>query len=261
VAAAGSDELGEVVTAFNQMQRDLGESRERLVKAEKESAWRDMARQVAHEVKNPLTPMRLAAEHLRRAWRDEVPDFGDVLERGVDLIVRQIESLQRIATAFSDFARFPARKREPVDLAALVGEVLDLWQGAPQISVVRRIEPGLPPVAADHDELRRVIVNLAKNAVEAMEDRPGTLTVSLERKDALLVLTMTDDGPGIPAEVLPRLFEPYFSTKTKGTGLGLALVKRAVDDLGGTIDVTSRPGQGTTVVVSLPAMAAAAARP
>jgi signal transduction histidine kinase len=255
VPGGGPDELGEVVAAFNQMQSDLGESRARLVKAEKESAWRDMARQVAHEVKNPLTPMRLAAEHMRRAWRDKVPHFDDVLERGVDLVVRQTESLQRIAGAFSDVARFPSRKREPVDVPAVVDEVLDLWKGAPDVEIRREIARPLPPVSADPDELRRVVGNLVKNAVEAMEGRKGTLTAKLSRDAGFLVLTLADDGPGIPDEILPRLFEPYLSTKTKGTGLGLAIVKRAIDDLGGTIAIESRHGVGTTVTVRLPVAA------
>ncbi len=252
VPGAGPDELGEVVTAFNQMQRDLGESRAKLVKAEKEAAWRDMARQVAHEVKNPLTPMRLAAEHLRRAWRDKVPQFDEVLERGVELIVRQTESLQRIATAFSDFARFPNRRREPVDVASLLDEVLDLWRGAESLVIQREIGRPLPSLPADPDELRRVLVNLANNAVEALEGRKGTLTARLAQEGASLVLTIGDDGPGIPDEILPRLFEPYLSTKTKGTGLGLAICKRAIEDLGGTIAIESRRGEGTTVTVRLP---------
>jgi signal transduction histidine kinase len=252
VPVTGADELGEVVGAFNQMQHDLGESRAKLVRAEKEAAWRDMARQVAHEVKNPLTPMRLAAEHLRRAWRDKVPQFDEVLERGVDLIVRQTESLQRIATAFSDFARFPNRRREPVDLPSLLDEVLDLWRGSPGLDIRREVERPLPPLAADPDELRRVLVNLAKNSVEALEGRNGTLSAKLVRVSDSLVLTFADDGPGIPDEILPRLFEPYLSTKTKGTGLGLAICKRAVEDLGGTIGIESRAGAGTTVTVRLP---------
>jgi signal transduction histidine kinase len=256
VPGAGPDELGEVVAAFNQMQSDLGESRARLVKAEKESAWRDMARQVAHEVKNPLTPMRLAAEHLRRAWRDKAPNFDDVLERGVDLIVRQTESLQRIAGAFSDFARFPSRRREPVDVPAIVDEVLDMWREAPGVVVRRALERPSPQLSADPDELRRAFGNLVKNAVEAMDGRGGTLTATLSRQGEALVLVLADDGPGIPDEMLPRLFEPYLSTKTKGTGLGLAIAKRAVEDVGGTIAIESRAGVGTTVTVRLPIVAA-----
>ena len=252
VPGSGPDELGEVVASFNRMQRDLGESRERLVRAEKESAWRDMARQIAHEVKNPLTPMRLAAEHLRRAWRDKVPKFDEVLERSVDLIVRQTESLQRIASAFSDFARFPVRRREPVDVGAVLDEVLDMWRDVPSLTIAREIERPLPPMSADPDEIRRVLVNLTKNAVEALDGRPGRMAATLARRGGDLVLTLADDGPGIPQDVLPRLFEPYLSTKTKGTGLGLAICRRAVEDLSGTISIESRAGAGTTVTVRLP---------
>jgi len=259
VPGSGPDELGEVVASFNRMQRDLGESRERLVRAEKEAAWRDMARQVAHEVKNPLTPMRLAAEHLRRAWRDRVPKFDEVIERSVDLIVRQTESLQRIASAFSDFARFPVRRREAVDVAAVLDEVLDMWRDVPSLTIARDIERPLPPLSADPDEIRRVFVNLTKNAVEAIDGRAGRMTASLARRGSELVLTLADDGPGIPEDVLPRLFEPYLSTKTKGTGLGLAICRRAVEDLSGTISIDSRSGAGTTVTVRLPLAVPAAA--
>ncbi len=262
VPPGGNDELGEVVRGFNRMMSDLAESRERLVRAEKEAAWRDMARQVAHEVKNPLTPMRLAAEHIRRAWRDKHPQFDELLTRSVDVIVRQTESLKQIATAFSDFARLSGKRREPVDLADAVRGVTDLYRATEGLTTRLDIAAGLAPAAttvlADPDELRRVLVNVAKNAVEAMEPsaaKPGTLTVSLTRDAAapFLVLRITDDGPGIPADVLPRLFEPYFSTKTSGTGLGLAICKRAIEDFGGSIGIESTAGKGTTVTIRLPA--------
>ncbi|MCE9638422.1 MAG: HAMP domain-containing histidine kinase [Planctomycetes bacterium] len=259
VPEAGPGELGDVVLAFNRMMHDLAESRAQLVRAEKEAAWRDMARQVAHEVKNPLTPMRLAAEHLRRAWRDRVPNFDETLERGVDMIVRQTESLKRIATAFSDFARLPGRRRDPTDVADIVRRVADLYRSTPALAASADVEPGLPTVLADPDELHRVLVNLAKNAVEAMEGRPGTLALRLSRDGEWLVFDVADDGPGIPADVLPRLFEPYFSTKTSGTGLGLAICKRAIEDLGGTIAVRSESGKGTTVTVRIPVVTKPAA--
>jgi signal transduction histidine kinase len=252
VPGAGPGELGDVVGAFNRMMRDLAESREKLVRAEKEAAWRDMARQVAHEVKNPLTPMRLAAEHLRRAWRDRVPNFDEMLERSVDLIVRQTESLKRIATSFSDFARLPGRRRDPTDVAEIARRVLHLYENTPNLAVHAEIADGLPAVLADPDELHRVLVNLAKNAAEAVEGRGGRLSLRLRRDGDHLVLEVEDDGPGIPDDVLPRLFEPYFSTKTSGTGLGLAICKRAVEDLGGTIAVRSAAGAGTTVTLRIP---------
>jgi signal transduction histidine kinase len=252
VPGEGPGELGQVVEAFNSMTRDLADSREKLVRAEKEAAWRDMARQVAHEVKNPLTPMRLAAEHLRRAHEDESPQFDSILKRSVAVIIRQTENLRRIVTDFRDFARMPVQRREAVDLAALLRQVLDLYGGVPGLTVAFDTDDDVPPVTADPDEMRRVLVNLAGNAVEALSGGEGTLTAGVRRDGDALVVTIADDGPGIPADVLPRLFEPSFSTKTGGTGLGLAICKRAIEDLGGTIDLTSQPGAGTTVTVRLP---------
>ncbi len=254
VPGAGPSELGQVVEAFNTMVRDLAESRERLVRAEKEAAWRDMARQVAHEVKNPLTPMRLAAEHLRRAHADGSPDFARVLQRSVDVIVRQTENLRRIVTDFRDFARMPVQRREPVDVGRLASEVLDLYRGVPGLTVEVAADATLPAVLADPDELRRVLVNVAGNSVEALAGRAGRLAARVTSPDAAhVVVVVADDGPGVPAEVLPRLFEPNFSTKTGGTGLGLAICKRAVEDLGGTITLESTAGAGTTVTITLPA--------
>lgn len=258
VPPVGRGELGDVVDAFNGMISELAESRERVIRAEKEAAWRDMARQVAHEVKNPLTPMRLAAQHLLRARRDGAEDFDDILARSVDVIVRQTESLQRIATDFRDFARLPARRREPVDVAAALREVLDLHARTPNLTVALDAAPGLPPVTADPDELRRVLLNLVGNAVEALGGRDGRIDAAVAAATGdggatHLVVTIEDDGPGIPADAMERLFDPSFSTKTGGTGLGLAICKRAVEDLGGTIAIESPPGAGTRVHLTLPA--------
>ncbi len=251
VAGEGPGELGQVVEAFNSMTRDLADSREKLVRAEKEAAWRDMARQVAHEVKNPLTPMRLAAEHLRRAHRDGSPQFASILQRSVDVIIRQTENLRRIVTDFRDFARMPVQRREPVDLGLLVRDVLDLFQGVPGLTIDVAVDDDAAPVEADPDEMRRVLVNIVGNSVEAFAGAAGTLSACVAQEGDELVVTLRDDGPGIPQYALPHLFEPSFSTKTGGTGLGLAICKRAIDDLGGTIAVTSRPNAGTTVTIRL----------
>jgi signal transduction histidine kinase len=256
VPGEGPDELGQVVEAFNTMTRDLADSREKLVKAEKEAAWRDMARQVAHEVKNPLTPMRLAAEHLRRAHQDKSPMFDRVLQRSVDVIVRQTENLRRIVTDFRDFARLPVQRREPCSLSPIVTEVLDLYHGVPGLTIVIDAPDDLPQISADPNEMRRVLVNLAGNAVEALDHREGTLSARVAHQDGHVVLTLVDDGPGIDPATMPRLFEPNFSTKTGGTGLGLAICKRAIDDLGGSIHIDSTPGEGATVTVRLPALPA-----
>lgn len=252
VPQVGPGEFSEVVDAFNGMMRDLAESREKLVQAEKEAAWREMARQVAHEVKNPLTPMRLAAEHLRRAHRDRSPRFTEILERSVDVIVRQTEALKRIATDFSAFARLPRQHREPVAVRRLVEEIAELYQGVPRLELETELGDADPRVQADPDELKRVLINLVGNAVEAIDGRPGRILCSLASADGWSVVEVADDGPGIPAEAQTRLFEPSFSTKTGGTGLGLAICKRAIEDLGGTIEIDSEPGKGTRVRVRLP---------
>jgi signal transduction histidine kinase len=197
--------------------------------------------------------MRLAAEHVRRAHREGAGDFDRILERAVQVIVRQTEVLQRIATDFSDFARLPVQRRDPVDLAPLVTGVLALYDGVDGLTIDTELTDGLPPVLCDRDEFRRVLVNLVGNAVEALDGTEGTVCARLRRDDAEVVLEVADDGPGIPAEAMPRIFEPSFSTKTSGTGLGLAICRRAVESLGGTIALRSRPGEGTVVTVRLPA--------
>lgn len=253
VPAVGPGEFAEVVHAFNGMMRDLAESRERLVQAEKEAAWREMARQVAHEVKNPLTPMRLAAEHLRRAHNDRSPRFAEILERSVAVIVRQTEALKRIATDFSAFARLPRQHRERVAVRRLVEEIGELYQGVPQLEVTVELPDDDPHVLADPDELKRVLINLVGNAVEAIDGAPGTIHCRLRvDPDRRVRIEIEDDGPGIPEESRQHLFEPSFSTKTGGTGLGLAICKRAVEDLGGSIAITSRIGEGTLVTMHLP---------
>ena len=252
VPAAGGSEMTHVIDAFNGMMSDLSDSRERLVKAEKEAAWRDMARQVAHEVKNPLTPMRLAAEHLRRAHQDRHKDFDSILHRSVAVIIRQTETLRRIVTDFRDFARLPVQRRDPVDVGALVHDVMSLYREVPNVEVTLDVDDEVPAVLADPDELRRVFVNVAGNSVEALDGRKGTLAARVTTDGEFVVSTLVDDGPGVPDDILPRLFEPSFSTKTGGTGLGLAICKRAIEDLGGTIELESARGEGTKVTIRIP---------
>ena len=244
-----------VVQAFDRMIADLAESQRRLVAAEKETAWRDMARQVAHEVKNPLPPMRLAAQHLAGAHADGAADFPSVLERSVRVIVRQTEKLQRIVTDFRDFARLPAVKREPMDVGELLRHVTELYARVPDLTTTVDIADPLPHVAVNPEEFERVLINLVGNAVEAFDGRAGTLSVAASATVAGVRIVLADDGPGIAPELLPRIFEPSFSTKTGGTGLGLAICKRAIDDLGGTIAIESVIGAGTTVTIELPGAA------
>jgi signal transduction histidine kinase len=253
------DEFGYLVESFNRMTEDLSLSRERIVKAEKDAAWREMAKQIAHEIKNPLTPMRLSAQHILRAFEDGHEEFEEIFVRGLETIIRQTESLRRIASEFSAFARLPARRLAAVDPAAITREVAGLFASAENVTISEMIEE-TPTVLADREELKRVVVNLAANAVQAMKKDGGRLSlrtsVETTRFDGterpLVSIAVTDEGVGIPAEDMGKLFEPNFSTKTGGTGLGLAISKAVVESFGGEIGVVSEVGRGTTVTIRIP---------
>jgi len=246
------DEFGHLVESFNRMTEDLRESRETIVRAEKDAAWREMAKQIAHEIKNPLTPMRLSAQHILRAYEDGHEDFEEIFSRGLETIIRQTESLRRIASEFSAFARLPARNMTAVDPAALAREVAGLYAGTRDVEVREEIA-ATPTVTADREELKRVLVNLASNAVQAMEKAGGKLTIGTSSDGATVLIEVSDTGVGIPPEDMAKLFEPNFSTKTGGTGLGLAISKAVVTNSGGSIEVSSSVGEGTTITVRLPA--------
>jgi len=251
------DELGDLAHSFNHMTGELSESRRRLVKAEKDSAWREMARQVAHEIKNPLTPISLSVDLLKRARDEKSPEFDRIFDRTVDLVQRQVEGMRRIASDFSAFAGAHQPKPEIVDAGSVLGEVLDLnsaWASESGIEVERSIED--LRVFVDRGELRRILINLVSNALEAM-NRGGKLAASVARvRDPggdKVEIVVRDTGVGISTEVRQRLFEPYFTTRTSGTGLGLAIARRLVELMAGTIEILPNPeGQGTLARVVLP---------
>ena len=219
-----------------------------LSRAERVLAWGEMARQVAHEIKNPLTPMRLGMQHLRRVYRDRRVDFDRTLEETAERMLAEIDRLDTIARAFSRFAA-PAGDNQPldrIDLGAVIGEVVQLYRLAEEGCEVELAVEGPAVGAARPDEVKEVLVNLLENARNAGARR---VLVRVRRGE----ITVADDGSGIPPDLLPRVFEPRFSTTTSGSGLGLAIVKRLVESWSGSIAVDSEPGQGTTVVVRLPA--------
>ncbi|MDA1194762.1 MAG: ATP-binding protein, partial [Planctomycetota bacterium] len=254
IGGAGADEMGQVVGAFNAMTRELRDMTERLAQAERESAWRRMASQVAHEIKNPLTPMRLMLQQMQADLARDPARAAEAIRQGAPRVLAQIQSLDRIARDFAQFARLPQRRPDKVDVGALVRDVTVLYAGAAAEGVTVRADApdGLPPVWWDPEELRRVLHNMILNAMEATEDRTRGGVVDLHATAATrrgrpgVLVTIRDEGVGIAPEHAERLFEPQFSTKTRGTGLGLAIVNRIVQDLGGTIDFESAPGAGTT---------------
>lgn len=247
------DEIGGLQKAFRQMVLALRENRDELARAERERAWQEMARQVAHEIKNPLTPMQLSAQFLRRAYDEGTEDLDRILHECTDTIVEQVEGLRRIANEFSAYARLPVVRCEPTDLNEPLEEALNLFEPAlpDGIKVVRGLDPELPAALLDSEQIRRVAINLIRNAVDAMGEE-GVLTVTSGHDDRKVWLQVSDTGEGIAPEVQERLFEPYFSTKTDGTGLGLAITMAIVDAYGGSLSVDSRPGEGTTMTASFP---------
>jgi signal transduction histidine kinase len=264
VPPSGGGEIGGLVDAFNRMTRELKDIRARAAKAEREAAWRGMARQVAHEIKNPLTPMKLMLQQLVASAQKDPASIGPLIEPTARVVLEQIETLKRIADDFSAFARFPPRHLKDADVNEILTSVATLYGGASArgLEMSLSLDEGLPRVHWDADELRRVFVNLVANAVESLDPSssagPGRVTIHSQRargtsgREGVLV-SIADTGVGIPPEDRKRLFEPDFSTKSSGTGLGLAIVKRILEDLGGSIRIDPEVGRGTTVTVWLPA--------
>jgi signal transduction histidine kinase len=254
IAVRSADELRRLVDAFNSMAAELKAQRAQLERTHRLEAWAEMARQVAHEIKNPLTPIQLSAEHLRRVHADRGEPMGEVLEECVNSILGQVKLLRQISAEFSSFASAPTAKRAAIDVAALVAEVVDPYRTglSERIDIVNRVASPLPPVFVDRTLIARALANIIENALHAMPAR-GTLTLDAAAMDAQVILEVRDTGVGMDPDALARVFEPYFSTKTTGTGLGLPIALRNVELNGGTLDVESRKGAGTMVRIKLPA--------
>ena len=253
VAATSSDELRRLVEAFNKMSAELLRQRAELERTHRLEAWAEMARQVAHDIKNPLTPIQLSAEHLRRVHLDRGKPLGPVLEGCVDSILAQVRLLRQLASEFSSFASSPTARLAPADLASLVEEVVRPYEvgGSDRWQFVREFEAELPQVSIDRTLVGRALTNVLDNALHAMPGG-GTVTIAARRAGREVELTVADTGVGMDEEALRRLFEPYFSTKAVGTGLGLSIARRNVELNDGTITVTSERGRGTRVTIKLP---------
>ena len=254
VAATSSDEFRRLVDAFNRMSAELLHQRQALERTHRLEAWAEMARQVAHDIKNPLTPIQLSAEHLRRVHADRGRPLGPVLEGCVDSILSQVRLLRQIASEFSSFASSPTARRAPVDPVELLEEVIRPYEAGAggRWTFVRLVEAPLPALLVDRALVGRALTNIIDNALHAMPSG-GTISVAIRRAGEQSVdVTVTDNGVGMDDEALAHLFEPYFSTKAVGTGLGLSIARRNVELNAGTIAVASAPGRGTTVTISLP---------
>jgi signal transduction histidine kinase len=256
VQVDASDELGEMADAFNRMTRELTEQRERLVQAERVAAWRELARRLAHELKNPLFPLQITVENLLKA-REHGEQFDEVFRESASTLLAEIASLKAIIGRFSEFSRMPQPQLQAVDINQLVREVLQVHQaqlsveGKPAIAAELKLDDKLGEVAADPDLLHRALANLVLNAIDAMP-QGGTLTLRTRAGAENFFIEVADTGTGLSKEECDRLFTPYYTTKEHGTGLGLAIAQSVVSDHNGRIAVKSATGQGTTFVIELP---------
>jgi len=247
------DELGALAEDVNRMTSELKTQRERIVKAEKDAAWREMARQIAHDIKNPLTPMLLSLDLLERARREHASGAEEILERTMVLMRRQVHHLREIANDFYEFTGGKKPHPTAIEVAALLEEVLHLHDGWAVERKVSVHKDGVPAVVwSDLGKLRRALVNLVSNALQSMPEG-GELFVATALEGSAVVISIRDTGSGLTPEARAHLFEPYFTTKSEGTGLGLAITKRALEEMGGEIELVSGPeGVGTIARVRLP---------
>ncbi len=223
-----------------------------LVRAQQLAAWSEAAKRIAHEIKNPLTPIRLSAERLLKKHQQNEPDLGPALEEGVEIITREVEAMKGMVDEFSRFARMPQPRPTEVQLNSLVDETLNLYQGLKQgVEVAADIPSGVESAWLDGEQIKRALINLLDNALEAT-DAPGLVAVSAAKSNGNLVLRIADTGKGIPTEAKDKLFLPHFSTKRRGTGLGLSIVHRIVSDHHGTIRAEDNSPQGTVFTITLP---------
>jgi signal transduction histidine kinase len=252
-----TDEIGKLLRSFIQMTSELKQQRIDLEKTKKLEAWAEMARQVAHEIKNPLTPIQLSTEHLLRVYRDPDVDFDKVLDECTETILQQVKSLRQISMEFSTFASPEPLKLESMDLGDLVRETMEPYIQAPPTGLAFdvQVDAALPMVRGDRRLVKRTLVNLVENALHAVNGG-GTVEVRVEPESyngtRFVSVSVSDTGDGVDPEIKERIFEPYFSTKASGTGLGLAIAKKVVEDHGGRISLESEPGKGTKVTLTLP---------
>ncbi|UKJ08048.1 sensor histidine kinase [Solitalea lacus] len=249
-----NDEIGAMVHEYNNMIAELEVSAHKLAMSERENAWKEMAKQIAHEIKNPLTPLRLGIQHLERSWRDKDPNFDQKFEKFSRSFVQQIDSLSFIASEFSSFAKMPETKNEVFDVKEILEQTVNIFKETESAEVIfRSWNYSNTKIFADKDQLLRSFNNLVKNALQAMPtDERGMVMIDLTGSENEVSITISDTGSGIPDEVREKVFAPNFTTKSSGMGIGLAFVKNSIENAGGMIRFNSVAGIGTTFYINLP---------
>lgn len=249
------DEIGAIVNAYNNMVDKLAVSETKLKATQRQLAWRQMARQVAHEIKNPLTPMRLGIQHLNRAWNTQAPNLERMFPKVMKTLMTQIDSLVTIANSFSQFAKMPDPVKKRISLNEIMKEVTNLYSAVEGVDFKAFVSNEPFMILADKDQLSRAIGNIVKNAIQALDDdEEGKIRLKMAHDQNTAYIEISDNGRGMTDDVRKRVFEPNFSTKSSGMGLGLAIVKRIIETTGGSINFETREGVGTTFYITLPSV-------
>ena len=254
IAYDGNDEIGTIVKAYNLKLEELEEAALQLAKSERESAWREMAKQVAHEIKNPLTPMKLGIQHLLRSYDPSNEGSKERLERVLNSVIEQIDGLTRIANEFSNFAKMPDPQKVEIDLLGIISNSATLFEMEENCTIEIHSEESLLLLKIDKDQWIQVFNNLIKNAIQSLNERKdGKVSISVKKRQETnqIVIQVSDNGTGIPNEQKDKIFIPHFTTKSTGSGIGLSVVKQIVENHGGKISFESIENEGTTFTIVL----------
>ncbi|MBN1158922.1 MAG: GHKL domain-containing protein [Bacteroidales bacterium] len=247
------DEIAGLVNEYNRMVRELVKSVEKLSRSERESAWREMAKQIAHEIKNPLTPMKLSVQHLQRTWKDNKENFDEYLEKFTKTLIEQIDNLSFIASEFSNFAKMPKASSTNISLVKAIRSALSLFSNTENVDIEFQPEKDDVRVYADQEQLARAFINLIKNAIQAIpENQKGRIEIKMEVKGSTAIVSIKDNGKGMSEEIQQKLFTHSFTTKSSGMGLGLSITKNIIESFQGNITFKTEVNVGTTFIVELP---------
>jgi nitrogen fixation/metabolism regulation signal transduction histidine kinase len=252
----GSGDFFESISgSFNSMVEEIENQHRKLVEAEKVRAWRDIARKMAHEIKNPLTPIRISAENLVKSYDKRKDNFREILVEKAEIISEEAYRIRQVIDEFVEFARLPVIKPRTQDMNALILAIISLYENYDNLEIKTNLHD-IEPFAFDDSQISRALHNLIKNSVESFEGKPGVILIETGRVSlynrTFAEIVISDNGPGMPEEIREKVFTPYFTTKPGGTGLGLLICYNIVLGHNGTIEIDSRPGEGTVTTIRIP---------
>jgi nitrogen fixation/metabolism regulation signal transduction histidine kinase len=254
IPITGQDEISELIISFNKMTTELKENQKELAKAEREAAWKEMARQVAHEIKNPLTPMKLSVQHLQRINKDKAENFNEIFNRVTKTLLEQIDTLTKIVSGFSHFAKMPDRNIGKCNIHEIITQAINLLKEEKAIDFEVKFCDNVKMIDGDSEELRRVFINIIRNSIQAInakETKNGKISIATVCSGKQILIKIHDNGIGIPSDIIPKIFDVNFSTKKEGMGIGLKISRKTIRDFGGDIRISSIENQGTTVEITL----------